>query len=102
MRSYLVNRPSLTASFAEVETFPYPIVSKAFCAIGNGPVRDFSMRVDRKPVGIEFADGVDDAAAEWQFEQFHPSEDHKIAVAVRREPGTLLEIVCRETAPGPS
>ncbi len=64
------------------------------------PLRDFSMRVERKPVGIEFAAGVDDVAAEWQFEQFHPSEDHKIAVAVRREPGTLLEIVCRETAPG--
>lgn len=64
------------------------------------PLRDCSMRVDRKPVEIEFAAGVDDVAGEWQFEQFHPSEHHKIAVAVRRDPGTQLQIVCRATAPG--
>lgn len=64
------------------------------------PLRDFSMAVDTSPVEIKFAAGVDDVAVEWQFEQFHPSEHHKIAVAVRRDTGTHLDIVCRETATG--
>jgi 4'-phosphopantetheinyl transferase len=63
------------------------------------PLGQFTFRrhVDTAP-SIEFAPELDDDPASWQFAQFWPTADHRMAVAVRRR-GPDLPIAVSEIIP---
>ncbi|HXG89189.1 MAG TPA: 4'-phosphopantetheinyl transferase superfamily protein [Vicinamibacterales bacterium] len=63
------------------------------------PLRQFTfMRSDGHAPSIAFAPELHDDADSWQFAQFWPSADHRMAVAVRRT-GADLPIDVEETVP---
>jgi 4'-phosphopantetheinyl transferase len=64
------------------------------------PLDGFSMHpTPQNRIEITFAPGVQDDPAHWQFAQFTPTKEHKIALAIRRAPGEDLPVVLRETRP---
>lgn len=70
--------------------FDYWTLKEAYIkARGMGlhlPLDRFSYRLDDGPgIGIEFAPGLDDDPAAWQFAQFSPTARHLVGVAVRRD-----------------
>jgi 4'-phosphopantetheinyl transferase len=62
------------------------------------PLRHFSFLFDGPTPRIAFAPELHDDAATWQFAQFWPTRDHRLAVAVRRL-GSDLPIDVEEVAP---
>ncbi len=63
------------------------------------PLRHFSfvLAPGRAPV-IRFEPELDDDAASWQFAQFRPTSEHRLAVAVRRQ-GSDLPITVKQVVP---
>ena len=62
------------------------------------PLRHFSFLLRGPTPRIVFSPELDDDPATWQFAQFWPSQDHRMAVAVRRD-GDDLPIEVEEIAP---
>lgn len=62
------------------------------------PLRQFSFLLEGSVPRIAFAPELDDNPATWQFAQFWPDRDHRMAVAVRRTGGDL-PIEVEEIAP---
>jgi 4'-phosphopantetheinyl transferase len=58
----------------------------------------FELTAGRR-IGIAFGPEANDRSCDWQFAQLMPTRRHKIAIAVRREPGAGLEIVIRRGFP---
>jgi 4'-phosphopantetheinyl transferase len=63
------------------------------------PLGQFSFaRHDDRPPTISFAAALPDDPATWQFAQYWPTRDHRMAVAVRRT-GQDVPIVVSDLAP---
>jgi 4'-phosphopantetheinyl transferase len=66
--------------------FSYWTLKEAYIkARGRGlslPLDGFWLHLDESPLRIEFADTCPDDPGRWQFRQFVPTDDHKMALAV--------------------
>jgi 4'-phosphopantetheinyl transferase len=61
----------------------------------------FSFEIDEgAPPRIVFDPDMQEDAHRWQFEQFRPSDEHWMAVALRRGTGPDVAIACRRILPG--
>jgi 4'-phosphopantetheinyl transferase len=82
----------------EIAFFDYWTLKEAYIkARGLGlalPLGQFTfvLRPDRPPA-IEFAPELHDDPASWQFAQFWPTSDHRMAVAARRHGGDVQVVV---------
>jgi 4'-phosphopantetheinyl transferase len=63
------------------------------------PLRHFSfLRTPGQAPTIEFAPELHDDAQSWQFAQFWPTREHRLAVAVRRS-GEDVPIIVEDVVP---
>lgn len=84
--------------------FDYWTLKEAYIkARGMGlalPLAHFAFRLQPPaPPAIRFDVELDDDAATWQFAQSWPTDEHRLAVAVRRPPGDDREIRIRAVVP---
>ncbi|MGQ0506175.1 MAG: 4'-phosphopantetheinyl transferase family protein [Myxococcaceae bacterium] len=84
--------------------FEYWTLKEAYIkARGMGlalPLDQFSFHLEAQPIRISFGPKILDDPESWQFHQFHPTGEHLMATAIRREPGTAeIPITVRETVP---
>jgi 4'-phosphopantetheinyl transferase len=95
---------ALPAEQQQEAFFDYWTLKEAYIkARGMGlalPLADFAFCLEPgQPVRISFTGTIEDDPSSWQFTQLRPSEQHKLAVAVRRPPGHDVGVKARETIP---
>ena len=82
--------------------FEYWTLKEAYVkALGAGltiPLNQFWFRLDPAPVRLVLQSPSSDDPANWQFEHIKPTEQHLIAVAIRKQ-GADLPLIVRRWAP---
>jgi 4'-phosphopantetheinyl transferase len=84
--------------------FDYWTLKEAYIkARGMGlalPLMDFAFTLSpSRPPAIAFSGGISDVPETWQFVQSWPTPSHRLAVAVRRDPGADVDVQIEPTVP---
>ncbi len=87
----LADRPGL---FFDLWTLKEAYLKARGLGVGL-PLDQLSFELDERGVTVSFDPGLNDAAATWQFDRLFPSEQHRVATAIRRRSPTRIRIVER-------